>query len=62
VILLDTTVLVYAVGADQSLRDPCRRVIDAGGRGELAATTTVDVISTRLTPADSIPGASSVAG
>ena len=43
-ILLDTTVLVYAVGADHSLRIPCRDVIEAIGRGDLAATTTVEVI------------------
>jgi predicted nucleic acid-binding protein len=44
VILLDTTVLVYAVGSDHPLREPCRDVVAAIGRGELAATTTVEVI------------------
>jgi predicted nucleic acid-binding protein len=43
-ILLDTTVLVYAVGSDHPLRAPCREVVAAIGRGELAATTTVEVI------------------
>lgn len=43
-ILLDTTVLVYAIGTDHPLRGPCRNVVAAVGRGELAATTTVEVI------------------
>lgn len=43
-ILLDTTVLVYAVGADHELRDPCRELIAAVSRGEIEATTTVEVI------------------
>lgn len=43
-ILLDTTVLVYAVGTDHPLRTPCRSLIEAIGAGRLAATTTVEVI------------------
>lgn len=43
-ILLDTTVLVYAVGADHAQRDPCRAIIDDIGAGRLTATTTVEVI------------------
>lgn len=43
-ILLDTTVLVYAKGADHPFREPCRRLIDAIAGGELEATTTVEVI------------------
>ena len=43
-ILVDTTVLIYAVGADHPLRDPCRRVVAAVGDGRLRATTTVEVI------------------
>ncbi len=43
-ILLDTTVLVYAKGADHPFRDPCRRLIDAIAGGELEATTTAEVI------------------
>jgi predicted nucleic acid-binding protein len=44
VIVLDTTVLVYAKGADHPLRDPCRRLIDAIAQGKLEATSTVEVI------------------
>jgi predicted nucleic acid-binding protein len=44
VILLDTTVLVYAKGAEHPFRDPCRRLIDAIAQGQLEATTTVEVI------------------
>lgn len=43
-IVLDTTVLVYAVGADHDLRMPCARIIGAIGSGDIAATTTVEVI------------------
>ena len=39
-IILDTTVLVYAVGADHPLRDPRRRVLVAHGEGRIEATTT----------------------
>jgi predicted nucleic acid-binding protein len=43
-IVLDTTVLVYAVGAEHPLRDPCRQLVSAIAEGELDATTTVEVI------------------
>ncbi len=43
-IVLDTTVLVYAKGSDHELRDPCRRLIDAIAHGKLEATSTVEVI------------------
>lgn len=43
-ILLDTTILVYAVGSDHPLREPCRAVIGAIGDGRLTATTTVEVL------------------
>lgn len=35
VIVLDTTVLVYAVGAEHPLRDPCRRLVEAIADGQL---------------------------
>jgi predicted nucleic acid-binding protein len=43
-ILLDTTVLVYAVGREHALRAPCRRVLELGREGILRATTTVEVV------------------
>ncbi len=43
-IVLDTTVLVYAKGAEHPFRDPCRRLIEAIAGGEVEATTTVEVI------------------
>ena len=43
-ILLDTTVLVYAKGHDHPLRDPCRELIAAIADRRLEATTTVEVI------------------
>jgi len=48
VILLDTTILVYAVGDDHPLRDPCRRLINAIGAGRVEATTTVEVVQELL--------------
>ncbi len=43
-ILLDTTILVYAVGAEHPARDPSRRLVEAIAGGGIAATTTVEVI------------------
>lgn len=43
-IVLDTTVLVYAVGGDHPLRRPCRDVIEAMRDGNVVATTTVEVL------------------
>ncbi len=43
-IVLDTTVLVYAKGTAHPLRDPCRRLIDANAHSRLEATSTVEVI------------------
>lgn len=43
-IVLDTTVLVYAKGGEHPLREPCRDLIAAIARGEIRATTTVEAI------------------
>lgn len=43
-IVLDTTVLVYAKGADHPLRDPCRDLIAAIAAGAVEATTSVEAI------------------
>ncbi len=43
-ILLDTTVLIYAKGADHPLCEPCRELIAAIADRTVAATTTVEVI------------------
>ena len=43
-IVLDTSVLVYAVGQDHPLRDPSRRLVDRIMRGRLHATTIAEVI------------------
>lgn len=43
-ILLDTSILVYAVGVEHPLRDVCRQVIGAVGEGRVTATTTVEVL------------------
>lgn len=43
-IVVDTTILVYAVGEDHPLRGPCRHLVDRVAAGSVAATTTVEVI------------------
>ncbi len=43
-IVLDTTVLVYARGAEHPLRDPCLRLVDAVADGVVQATTTAEMI------------------
>lgn len=43
-IVLDTTVLVYATGGDHPLRAPARDLVGALASGELRATTTAEVI------------------
>ena len=42
-ILLDTTVLLYAVGGEHALRDPCRAILSAVAEG-LVVTTTPEVL------------------
>lgn len=43
-IVLDTTVLVYAVGTEHTFRKPCQRLVKAIADGEVEATTTAEVI------------------
>ena len=43
-IVLDTTVLVYAKGAEHPLRDSCRALVAAIADGVVQATTSVEVI------------------
>ena len=43
-ILLDTNVLVYAVGGVHPLRDPCRRLVAAHGTGAVELAVTADVL------------------
>ncbi len=43
-IVLDTTVLVYAKGAEHPLRGPCRDLVAAIAAGEVVATTTAEAI------------------
>lgn len=43
-IVLDTTVLAYAVGADHPLRSSCRHLIRAIADEQVQATTTIEVI------------------
>lgn len=43
-IVVDTTVLVYAVGAGHPLAEPSRSLVQAVGDGRIRATTTAEVI------------------
>jgi len=43
-IVLDTTVLVYAKGGDHPLRQPCMALLEAVAAGLIEATTTPEVI------------------
>ena len=43
-ILLDTTVVVYAHGVEHRLTAPCDAVLAGAARGHLDATTTVEVV------------------
>jgi predicted nucleic acid-binding protein len=44
VIVVDTTVLVYAVGEQHPLAEPSRSLVAAVGDGRIQATTTAEVI------------------
>jgi uncharacterized protein len=44
VIVVDTAVLVYAIGDEHPLRAPCQRMFDAVSIGQLQATTSVEVV------------------
>jgi len=44
VIVLDTTVLVYAVGDEHPLKEPSRGLVEAIAENRVEATTTVEVI------------------
>ena len=43
-IVVDTTVLVYAVGDGHLLSDPCRELVRRVGDARIRATTTVEVL------------------
>jgi predicted nucleic acid-binding protein len=43
-IVLDTTVLVYAKGSSHPLRDPCRKLVAAVADGSVEATTSIEAI------------------
>jgi predicted nucleic acid-binding protein len=44
VIVLDTTVLVYAVGTEHPFKAPCQRLIQAIAESAILATTSVEAI------------------
>jgi uncharacterized protein len=43
-IVVDTTILAYAVGLQHPLKDPSERFLEAVSRGRVHASTTVEVI------------------
>jgi uncharacterized protein len=44
VIVVDTTILAYAIGGDHPLKSPSQRFMDRVSLGAIAATTTAEVI------------------
>lgn len=43
-IVIDTTVLVYAVGADHALRGPCQELVERAAAGEVSLAVTIEVL------------------
>lgn len=43
-ILLDTTVLCYAVGSAHAFRDPCRHLLTGIRSGDIRASTSIEVV------------------
>lgn len=43
-VFVDTAVIMYAGGADHSLREPCRTILSRVAAGELQAVTSAEVI------------------
>ena len=43
-IIVDTTVLIYAVGSDHPFRVPSRTLVEAVSTGAVRATTTIEVL------------------
>jgi uncharacterized protein len=43
-VFFDTAIFMYAAGADHPLREPCRVVLARAVRGEIAGTTSAEVI------------------
>jgi uncharacterized protein len=42
--LFDTSVFIYALGAEHFYRDPCRAILDDAGRGQLIGEASVELI------------------
>ena len=47
-ILIDASVIAYAVGEPHPLREPCRRILEAHGDGRLEVMTTVETLQAFL--------------
>jgi hypothetical protein len=43
-VFIDTAVIMYASGGQHPLRDPCRRIIEQIGDGQLDAVTSAEVV------------------
>lgn len=44
VLFLDANVIMYALGKDHPLRDPCRKCLERVKRGEIAVLTNTEVV------------------
>lgn len=64
--LYDTSVFVYAVGADHAYRDPCREIVARAQQGSLAGEASVELIQefahVRMRRTGDRPGALELAG
>jgi predicted nucleic acid-binding protein len=47
-LFLDTNVFLYAIGGEHPLREPCRTILRRLGDGDLAATTSTEVVQELL--------------
>lgn len=46
--LYDTAVFAYALGGEHRYREPCRRIVDLAGRGQLRGEASADLIQELL--------------
>lgn len=45
---VDTSIVMYTVGAEHPLRDPCRRILDLVSSGAMDAVTSIEVVQELL--------------
>ena len=43
-VFIDTSIIMYAAGADHPLSEPCRRILDGISAGSISAATSAEVV------------------